>query len=263
MPHEGHEGRNVRLIVEYDGTDFHGSQCQAPGVRTVQGVLVQALAETLGHVPKLIFASRTDAGVHAKGQCVNFTTASRIPIERLPLALATRLPPDVGIVKAEAVPATFHARFDALEKTYRYWIWQRPTPSPFARRFAWQVPWRLDVAAMQAAAESWIGRHAFDAFASAGRAQRTSVRELRRLTVAHVDDAIEITASADGFLYNMVRILVGTLVEIGRGRRSAADAPAILASGERAQAGETAPPHGLCLLEVRYALDSDVSKGIK
>jgi tRNA pseudouridine38-40 synthase len=243
--------RNIKLVLAYDGTDFAGFQVQ-PGKRTVQGELTAALAKILGEEVKVIGAGRTDAGVHARAQVVNFATAAPIPTSRLPAALNSCLPPDLTVWQAEEVPADFHARYAAQGKTYRYLIHQAPQPSPFLRRYSWHLPRPLDVAAMQAAAAQLIGEHDFSSFCAAGGAAKTRVRTLRRLTLGGEGGLLLVEAAADGFLYKMVRNLVGTLVEVGRGAFTPDDVQRILAGRDRSLAGPTAPPQGLILWEVDY-----------
>ncbi|MDK2882562.1 MAG: tRNA pseudouridine38-40 synthase [Bacillota bacterium] len=243
--------RNIKLTLAYDGTDFAGFQVQ-PKARTVQGELSAALGRILGEEVKVIGAGRTDAGVHARAQVVNFHTAARIPLERLPAALNSCLPRDVTVWQAEEVPAEFHARYSAKTKVYRYLMEVAPYPSPFLRRFSWHLPFPLDVAAMRAAAEELTGEHDFTSFCAAGGAAKSHVRTLRRLAVAEEGGLIAVEAAADGFLYKMVRNLVGTLVEVGRGVLKPEDMGRILAARDRKAAGPTAPPQGLILWHIDY-----------
>lgn len=249
--------RTIKLTLRYDGTAYGGFAPQ-PNAVTISALLREAIRRATGEVPRLAVAGRTDAGVHARGQVVSFSTASRIPADRFPHALNAHLPHDVVAVAAEEVPPAFHARYDAVSKVYSYTIDNSPFPDPLLRRYAWFVPQPLDLGAMRAAAALLVGRHDFAAFRSTGGAAKTSVRTLHRLEVAEVPGApvvgrlLRIEAEADGFLYNMVRILAGTLVEVGLGRRSLDDVRAALATGDRTRAGRTAPPHGLCLEAVRY-----------
>lgn len=242
----------VKLTIAYEGTDFCGFQRQAQGERTVQAELEKALQRLTGEVPKLIAAGRTDAGVHAKGQVVSFTTAARIPVERWPAALNANLPPDLIVWQAEAVPATFHARYSAKTKTYQYIVSRRRWPDPFLRRFSYHYPHPLDVAKLRTAAAALVGEHDFKGFAAAGSAVATTVRRLDRVVVEEVAEELFFTLRGNGFLYKMVRNIVGTLLLIGSGKAEPALVEEILAHGDRRAAGPTAPPHGLTLLSVEY-----------
>lgn len=244
--------RNIRCVVEYDGTDFFGFQRQ-PGRETIQGSLERAIVSLTGEQVTVNGAGRTDAGVHAEGQVVNFFTNSRIPTERWPYALNSRLPDGIVVKQADEVPADFHARKSAVAKTYRYTIWNAPFPSMFYRRYAHHVAQPLNVAAMQQAAAYLVGRQDFAAFRAAGSTPvRTTVRHLTKLDVLQDGQRIDIVASADGFLYHMMRNIVGTLLLVGQGRQAPAWVADVLASGRRELAGPTAPARGLCLLLVEY-----------
>jgi tRNA pseudouridine38-40 synthase len=235
--------RHVRLVVEYDGTEYAGFQIQ-PERPTVQGVLEQALQELLGRRHRIHAASRTDAGVHACGQVVSFTTEHAIPLERIGQALNEHLPADVVVTAADEAPPGFHPRFQARCKQYRYRLLARPLPSAFLGRHAWHLQQPVDVAAMQQAAATLVGKHDFAAFCASGSAVRNTVREIYELTVRPAGEIIEIDVRGNGFLYMMVRIIVGTLVEVGRGRMAPEQMAAILQSRDRRQAGPTAPARG-------------------
>jgi len=245
--------RTLKLTLQYDGTAYAGFQRQPNGV-TVQERLEEALRTVTGE-PELRIgaaAGRTDAGVHALGQVVHIRTGSRIPIDRWPYALNSLLPPDIVVVAAEEVPEDFHARYWAVEKRYRYRIERSPFPCPLHRLYAYHWPRPLDVPAMREAAALLVGTHDFAAFRSTGGAAKTSVRTVTRLDLVEEPPYLDIHVSADGFLYNMVRIMAGTLLEIGTGQRTRDDLMQALATGERRYAGRTLPPHGLCLMEVTY-----------
>lgn len=242
--------RNVKLIIEYDGTNYAGWQIQPNGV-SVQEMIEKAIAEITRERVKLIGSGRTDAGVHAAGQVADFQTSTSIPAESLVHAINTKLPPDIAIVRAEDVAEDFHARYSAKWKTYRYTILNRDVRSPLSRGRAHHVRETLDVASMRRAAEYLIGTHDFAAFRSQPT-KKSSVRTITLASVAQHGRFIEITITANGFLYNMMRTIAGTLIEIGLGKREADSVAALIASRDRSQAGPTAPPQGLCLLHVDY-----------
>ncbi|HHT05497.1 MAG TPA: tRNA pseudouridine(38-40) synthase TruA [Hydrogenispora sp.] len=244
--------RTIKLTIAYEGTDFSGYQRQAQGERTVQGELEKALRRLTGEVPKLIAAGRTDAGVHAKGQVVSFSTTARIPVDRWPAALNANLPPDLIVGQAEAVPSTFHARYDAKTKTYQYIVSRRRWPDPFLRRFSYHYPHFLDVVKIREAAAVLVGEHDFKGFAAAGSAVTTTVRRLDQVAVTEAEEELFFTLKGNGFLYKMVRNIVGTLLLIGGGKADPALVQAILAHGDRQAAGPTAPPQGLTLVCVEY-----------
>ncbi|MCR4419491.1 MAG: tRNA pseudouridine(38-40) synthase TruA [Clostridia bacterium] len=245
--------RYLKLTVAYDGTAYHGWAVQ-PAVRgpTVQGVMQERLGELTGECLSLVAASRTDAGVHARGQVVVFSTRSRIPLDRWPLAANSVLPPDIAVLKAEEVPPGFDPRKHALYKTYSYTIHNHPLPDVFRRRYVLEVRAPLAVDAMQEAAGYLVGRHDFRAFCASGGAARTTVRTLYRCRVRRWGPRIRVEATADGFLYHMVRIIVGTLLEVGLGRLEPEQVAAIMAEGRREAAGPTAPARGLCLERVVF-----------
>lgn len=239
-----------RLIVEYDGTDFHGWQRQ-PGLRTVQATLEEALARLLGHAARVAAAGRTDAGVHAAGQVVSFTSERALACSTLCRALNALTPDDVAVRAADTVPDAFDVRRAARRRRYVYRLWIRREASPFWRRYAWHIPWALDAAAMQRAAAQVIGEHDFSSFRAAGCDARHPVRRVAQSTVTAAGELVVYEIEATAFLRHMVRNIVGTLVEIGSGRRCE-NVAALLAARDRTQAAATAPPHGLCLAEIRY-----------
>jgi tRNA pseudouridine38-40 synthase len=241
---------HYRLIVEYDGTDFQGWQIQ-PGVRTVQGTLEDALARLLGRSTRVAAAGRTDAGVHATGQVVCFHSERDVPPERLLRALNALTPVDLAVRAADAVPDDFDPRRAARRRRYVYRIWNRAAASPFWRRYAWHVPRPLELAPMRSAAAALVGEHDFSSFRAAGCAATHPIRRVLRSEVQRSGDLLTYEIEATAFLRHMVRNIVGTLVEIGQGRRSA-DLAALLAARDRAQAAATAPGQGLCLAEIRY-----------
>jgi tRNA pseudouridine38-40 synthase len=246
-----------RAVVEYDGTTFCGLQYQAE-VRTVAGELERVLSALFADPIKISAAGRTDAGVHASGQVISFKSARAFPIERLALAVNANLPPDVSLRHAEMVPGEFSARFDAEMRTYEYRIINRAMPSAVERRFAHHVHRRIDLDLARRAAADLIGTHDFIAFCGIRPERGTTERTIYSIDIDRQRDQVVIRIAGLGFLHRMVRISVGTLVEIATGRRAPDDIPAILASKDRKRAGYTAPAAGLCLVGVRYgAFDSE------
>ena len=243
--------RNIRLILEYDGSAFHGWQIQKNGV-SVQETLAIAISAITGGKAMPTGAGRTDAGVHAYGQVAAFQTESRISAEKFADALNAVLPRSVAVVHSEEAEAGFHPRRDATGKHYRYLVLNRPCRSALMAHRAWHVPKALDFDGMQAAAHQLVGLHDFRAFCASGHSVKTYTRLMTRAEWSQTGDIVQFDIEGSGFLYNMVRILVGTMVEVGRGRRTADGFGAILASGDRRQAGITAPPGGLYMMSVRY-----------
>jgi len=246
------EERRVALKIAYDGTGFHGFQKQ-PGLRTVQGVLEEALKELSGTFCPVKAAGRTDAGVHARGQVVSFPVADwPVPAARLVPALNSSLPAEIAVLAAAEVPPVFHPRYDAVSKTYRYTIFRRAVRCPFSRLYALHLPEALDVAQMEEAAKCLVGRHDFRAFQNTGRPVRSAVRTLYECRIEEEGWFLHLWFTADGFLHQMVRVTVGTLLEVGRGRLALPAIKQALETGERQLLGPTAPPQGLCLERVTY-----------
>jgi len=243
--------RTVRMVIEYDGTDFRGWQEQQ-GFRTVQGTLTEAVSRVLNRPVEIFGASRTDAGVHAAGQVVHFRTDSPIPAEKWPFLLNPTLPPDVTVKTAEDAPDSFHARFSTLGKQYEYTILSTVQPSALWRNRAFHVYRPLDADLMRVAAFSLIGEHDFAAFRDVGCEAGSTIRTLHRMDIHRNGPFLHILVEGNAFLYHMVRILAGTLVDIGSGRLPADIMPELLNSGDRRKGGQTAPAHGLCLKHVFY-----------
>lgn len=248
-----------RLTLAYDGSDFCGWQTQQNGT-SVQSVLQDALARIVGHPISCRAAGRTDAGVHAMGQVVSFHSERVLPDRALVHGSNHFLPKSIAVLAAAVAPDDFDARFSASGKLYRYQIWNAPVRSPQHDVDHWHLTHPLDIAAMQQAANGLIGRHDFRAFRAADCQRRTTVRLMRRIDIRHIvppqalpdQSIIHIDVAATAFLKNMVRILVGTLVQVGNGRMPAEQVAAALAAGDRTLAGPTAPPHGLTLVSVEY-----------
>ncbi|HEY1859105.1 MAG TPA: tRNA pseudouridine(38-40) synthase TruA [Gemmataceae bacterium] len=244
--------RNIKLLISYDGTDFNGWQTQ-PGFRTVQETLETAIAKLTGEERIRVNASgRTDAGVHAIGQVLNFYTNTTYAPEILVRAINAHLPPDVIVREAADMPESFDANRDAKRKLYRYVIHDGPVPDVFLRRYAYHFSHRLDVAAMKRAAEPLLGRHDFHSFETDWPNRMSSVRTITHLAVNRLGDWIWLDVEADGFLYNMVRAIAGTLINVGRGYWPESHVAEILRAEDRTQAGPTAPAPGLFLMRVTY-----------
>ncbi len=258
--------RNIRLKIEYDGTRFCGWQRQRAGKRlnTVQGEIEKAAKKLFGEKISLTGAGRTDAGVHAEAQTANFKVRSELPLRNIEKGLNSYLPKDIAVLSAEEVGSDFHARFNAKGKLYRYTIINRKTRSPLLKRYAAFVSYDLDITKMKMAAKYLVGRRDFTSFqaspaqgpkiscGSGDKRKRGAVRTVKRLDIVSSPPLIEIYIQANGFLYNMVRNIVGTLIDVGRGRIAPEKVNRILARRCRSEAGQTAPAKGLCLLQVFY-----------
>lgn len=243
--------RTIKLTLEYDGTDFVGWQVQ-PNGRTVQAVVEEALARLLHERTPVMGAGRTDAGVHAAGQVATLRTEHSLPLRAYVMGMNSLLPHDVAVLEAEEMPPDFHARHSASGKRYVYRITNRPVRAPLLRRTHWQIYRPLDVEAMRAGAVHLLGEHDFSALRASDCPARTTRRVMRRLDVEAQGQEIVFTLEATAFLKHMVRNIVGTLVEVGQGKRAPASIAALLESGDRTQAGPTAPPQGLVMDRVFY-----------
>jgi tRNA pseudouridine38-40 synthase len=243
--------QNFRMTVSYDGTDFNGWQTQ-PGYRTVQDTLETAIAAITQTRPFCNASGRTDAGVHAVGQVVNFYSDTRLTPEVLVRAVNSRLPDDMSVRDAAIVGQSFDANKDAIRKLYRYVILDSPIRSPFLHRYAMRSPHRLDATAMGRAAACLVGRHDFHSFETEWPNRLTSIRTITHLRVNRVGEYIWIDVEADGFLYNMVRAITGTLINVGRGFWPEDKVEQILRAEDRRKAGPTAPAQGLFLMRVTY-----------
>lgn len=243
--------KRIKLTVAYDGTDYCGWQIQPNGI-TVEKVLNRALSRLTGEDIAVTGASRTDAGVHAEGNVAVFDTASTIPPERFSYAVNTLLPEDVVVVKSEKVAADWHPRYQESVKTYAYHILNREMPDPVRRKYVWHVNCPLDLEKMRTAAEYLTGEHDFKSFCSIHTGAKTTVRTIYSMDVERSGEVITIRVSGNGFLYNMVRIITGTLVEAGRGFRQPESVKELLDADERGKAGPTAPAQGLLLESIEY-----------
>ena len=243
--------RNIRLDICYDGTRYRGWQRLANTDQTIQGKLETALSRILGENIEISGSGRTDAGVHAKGQVANFHTQSNMPCPEMLAQLRKYLPEDIGILGVKDCADRFHARLNAKEKTYCYRIWNSESPCVFDRRYVYQLPEKLDLEAMEKAADHLLGEHDFSAFCGNPKMKKSTVRFIRSIELRRCGEELRIYYTGNGFLQNMVRILTGTLIEVGRGERSAASIPELFGL-KRSEAGFLAPAQGLCLEEVFY-----------
>ena len=243
---------NYKLTLCYDGSRYRGWQRQGNCENSIQALVERALSRLLEQEIEVSGSGRTDAGVHARRQVCSFRAETPLTPEELLARLRAVLPEDVGALALEQAPPRFHARLSCTEKTYVYRIWNSPLPDVFERKYRLALPEQLDEAAMRRAADLLCGEHDFAAFCSLKHPKKSTVRELRRIGITREGDELRLSFTGDGFLYNMVRILTGTLLEVGMGQRSADDMSEILASRSRENAGPTAPAKGLILWELRY-----------
>ena len=243
--------RNIKLTIEYDGKDFNGWQKQ-PNKLNIQGEIERAIENITGEKVELIASGRTDAGVHAMGQVANFKTSSNISIEKIPIAINSQVKNSIRIQKAEEVDEKFHSRYNCKKKTYRYVIDNSKYGSAIYRNISYHIPMKLNVNEMKKAIKYFEGEHDFKAFKSSGTSSKSSVRTIYSTNIVTEGTSIGIDLTGNGFLYNMVRIIVGTLVDVGLGKIKADDIPKIIESKDRTKAGKTLPPQGLMLLSVEY-----------
>ena len=243
--------RNLRLDICYDGTRYRGWQRLAGADNTIQGKIEQCLSKILGEEIEISGSGRTDAGVHAQGQVANFHCGSTMPAAQILENLRRYLPEDIGIYSCKDCSPRFHARLNAKEKTYCYRIWNSERPCVFQRRFVAVMPEALNLAAMKQAAEVLCGEHDFSAFCGNPKFKKSTLRYIRDIRLERENEELRIYFTGNGFIHNQVRIMVGTLIEVGRGERSP-DSIADLFGGKRADAGFLAPAQGLCLMEVNY-----------
>ncbi len=246
--------RNFRILVQYEGTRYQGWQRQDSTGNTIQGKLEMILAKMTGlDFVQVDGSGRTDAGVHARGQVANFKIDTALSAQEVMDYLNHYLPEDIGVTSIQEVPERFHSRLNAKGKTYCYRIWNSSLPCVFERRYVYELPEQLDLDAMRAAASCFVGKHDFKAFTSNKKSKKSTVRTIDAIQIENVGKEIVITYSGDGFLYHMVRILTGTLIEVGLGQRSPASVGALLAqNAARELSGVLVPAKGLCLVEVRY-----------
>jgi tRNA pseudouridine38-40 synthase len=246
------EKRNFKLILEYDGSQYHGWQRQL-GVLTIQEVIESALEIMLNNSIGVRASGRTDAGVHAKGQVVNFYARTTLKPQEIQRGLNSLLPPDIVALHAEEAPDSFHSRFSATSKVYEYCILNRQIPSALERKFVWHIRQQMDVSIMRECLPKVVGDHDFSAFMAAGSTVKSAMRSVFRAELERPDEHhLKFIFEANGFLRHMVRNLVGTLVEVGKNKRTPENFQSVLENRDRRQAGMTAPAHGLYLMKVHY-----------
>ena len=245
--------RNFKIVLQYEGTRYQGWQRQDSTGNTIQGKLEAILGRMtgLGFV-QVDGSGRTDSGVHALGQVANFKIDTEMTKEQIMNYINQYLPEDIGVISIDEMPERFHSRLNAKGKTYRYRIWNSPLPCVFERKYVHVVAEKLDVDAMKKAAACFVGKHDFKAFTSNKKSKKSTVRTIESIAIERNGNELVLTYNGDGFLYHMVRILTGTLIEVGLGKRSPESIPELLEHGTRDMAGELAPAKGLCLVEVRY-----------
>lgn len=243
--------RNIKLTIEYDGKEYGGWQKQ-PNKLNIQGEIEKAIYEITREEVELIASGRTDAGVHALGQIANFKLNNEIPIEKISIAINSKLKKSIIIKKAEEVDINFHSRYNCKSKTYRYIINNSKEGTAIYRNLEYHIPIKLDYNNMRKAIKHFEGEHDFKAFKSSGTSSKSSIRTIYKTDIKTNADRIIIDLTGNGFLYNMVRIITGTLVEVGLGNVDEKDIPQIIQSGKRENAGKTLPAHGLYLVEATY-----------
>lgn len=243
--------RNLRLDICYDGTKYNGWQRLGSNDNTIQGKLETALSRLLGEPIEVSGSGRTDAGTHASCQVVNFHCHSQMPCEEILSSLRMYLPKDIGIYSCKNVSERFHARLNAKTKTYRYRVWNSEQPCIFERNYVYQDTREVDLEKMHQAAECFLGTHDFSAFCGNKKMKKSTVRAIQSFTIERMNHEIVFTVTGNGFLHHMVRIMVGTLLEVGRGERIPESIPELFGA-ERSCAGEMVPSCGLCLMEVTY-----------
>ena len=243
--------RNIRLHICYDGTRYKGWQRLSGVDNTIQGKLEQTLSRILGEEIEISGSGRTDAGAHALGQVANFHCESQMSCQEILSQLRRYLPEDIGIESCQEASPRFHARLNCTSKTYQYRIWNSERPCVFQRRYVYVMPDVLDVQKMQQAAEHFLGEHDFSAFCANKKMKKSTVRCIESIAITREGEELILTFTGDGFLYNMVRIMVGTLIEVGQNIRKADSIP-LLFGGKREDAGYLVPAQGLCLMEVNY-----------
>lgn len=248
--------KNYKITIQYEGTRYQGWQRQESTANTIQGKFEAILSKMTGKQVQVDGSGRTDAGVHAYGQVANFKIDTDMTAADIMEYINRYLPEDIAVIAIEEMPERFHSRLNARGKTYRYRIWNSEIPTVFERRYVYELPQKLDIEAMRMAAAFFIGKHDFKAFTSNKKSKKSTVRTIESINIEEKGNEIVMTYSGDGFLYHMVRILTGTLIEVGQGLRKPEDMIRLLQSGTRDMAGALVPAKGLALMEVRYKGES-------
>lgn len=243
--------KRFKMIVAYDGTNYNGFARQPNGV-TIQETLEEAISKIVQHEVRTLGAGRTDQGVHAKGQCVIFDSETKVPAEKLAKAINSQLPLDISVKSVEEVSMDFQPRFGAKRKTYRYQLLNAQVRDPFLYKYSLQYPYKLDIELMQEAANEMVGKHDFACFCSAGSSVKDTVREIYSIQIKKHEELVTVDICGNGFLYNMVRIIIGTLLRVNEGKLSTGDIKKIINGKDRQKAGPTVPPQGLTMLEIIY-----------
>ena len=244
--------RNIRMLIQYEGTRYQGWQRQESSDNTIQGKLEQLISRMCNESIEIQGSGRTDAGVHSMGQIMNFHTRCEMDVKEMQAYMNQYLPEDIAVVEIEEVPERFHSRLNARGKQYSYRIWNSSVPNVFWRRYAYTVEQALDVASMEIAATYLLGEHDFKSFTSAKKGKKSTVRNIESIKIHCDGDLLTFTFRGDGFLYHMIRILMGTLLEVGMGKRSPHSIPDIMAAKDREQAGTLVPGKGLVLEKVFF-----------
>ncbi len=244
--------RNIRLLLQYEGTRYQGWQRQESTENTIQGKLEKLLGQMCGEPIELQGSGRTDAGVHAEGQVANFHTSCSMSVEEMQKYINSYLPQDIAVIEVAEVSDRFHSRLNAAGKCYRYQVWNSDVPNVFLRRYALEYPQPLNLEAMRKAAAYLLGEHDFKAFTSTKKGKKSTVRRIDRITIEQEGALITFTFEGNGFLYHMVRILMGTLLEVGIGQRDPDSIPELIASENRENAGALVLAKGLTLVRVDY-----------
>jgi len=241
--------KNIKIVLEYDGTDFCGWQLQ-PKDRTVQGVLQSSLKQLLQESPTVHASGRTDAGVHALGQVANFKTKTKLPLDSIQNGVNSYLPTDVRVLSVEEAGEEFHSRYDAVKRTYRYVIARKTLA--VGRQYSWFCKYKLDLGKIRSASEFLIGKHSFEAFAKLNEEEKHYLCNVESVRWQESEEDFSFTISANRFLHHMIRIIVGTMIDVGRGKLLPGDIKDMLASGDRKRAGSVVSAHGLFLVRVDY-----------